>query len=94
MSIINAATAQKKKVYLFDSFTNGKVLMKNKNTITAELNYDAANKKMIYKDNGEDMILVNTQVIDTVFVGTQKFIPAGRIFLEVVPASNGNIYIN
>ncbi len=83
-----------KSIYLFDNFTEGTVLMNNKAKINTLLNYDAANRQMKYKDGDEIMILVNTQSVDTVFIGERRFIPAGRIFLEVVPLENGKAFIN
>jgi len=86
--------AQKKRLYLFEEYTNGTVLMLNNARANASLNYDAANRLMMYMEGEEAMILTNTQAIDTVFIADRKFIPAGRIFLEVVPLTSGEIYVN
>ncbi|MCD8262775.1 MAG: hypothetical protein LUD02_00290 [Tannerellaceae bacterium] len=55
----------KKALYLFENFTEGKVVMNNKAHTNALLNYDAANHLMKYKEGEETLILVNTQAVDT-----------------------------
>ena len=87
--------AEKKRLYLFDDYTAGTVLMKNKSRIQSPLNYDAANHVMMFKDKDEDMILTQLEAIDTVFIDNRKFIPTGRsMFLEVLKLDNGILYIN
>jgi len=89
-----SVTGQKKRLYLFDEYTNGTVLMLNNGRANTLLNYDAANRLMMYKEGDDNMILTNTQAIDTVFIADRKFIPAGRIFLEVVSLNSETVYIN
>lgn len=86
--------AQNKRIYLFNDFTNGIVIMKNQSRVSALLNYDASGKTILYKDKEENMILTNTQTIDTILISERKFIPVGRVFLEVIPVKNGTVYIN
>lgn len=90
------ATAQtQKRIYLFEKYTNGVVLLKNKARVSTSLNYDAANRNMMYIDNGNEMILNEAQGVDTVYIGNYKFIPNGQHgFLEKMPVSNGDIFIN
>lgn len=86
--------AQNKRICLFNDFMKGTVLMRNKAIVSSVFNYDAAGKVFLYKEKEEIMILTNTQAIDTVFVSDRKFIPIGRIFLEVIPIKNDFIYID
>ena len=79
---------------LFDDYESGIVLMNNKSKISSKLNYDTANKKMMYMQDNQEMILVNTNQIDTVFIGERKFIPVQLFFLEVVETQHGNVLID
>lgn len=69
--------------------------MNNKSKVETLLNYDAANRNMEYMNKTEKMILTGLEELDTVFIDSRKFIPVGRtVFLEVIPVSNGIVYIN
>lgn len=82
------------RVYLFEKYTNGKVLMHTRAIAPAFLNYDVANCNMMYMEDKKEMILENIQSIDTVFIGGNKFIPVGnKGFLDVVNLKNGTVYI-
>lgn len=83
-----------KRLYLFEDFADGTVLLKNKSKVNVRLNYDAANKEMIYLENNEHMVLTGIQQIDTVFADNRKFIVAGRLFLEVVGLTECELFIN
>ena len=83
-----------KRIYLFDRYTKGYVLMKNYSLVPVTLNYDAANCNMMYMEGENEMILDNLQRIDTVFIGKSKFIPFGQKgFTEVHSLKNGTVYI-
>lgn len=86
--------AQSKRILLLDEYTDGIVLMKNKSKISSKLNYDTANKKMMYMQNNQEMILVNPNQVDTVYIEDRKFIPVQLFFLEVIDAKNGTVLIN
>lgn len=90
---ISGALAQT-SIMLFDSFEQGKVYLHNHITTTAKLNYDAANSKMIYQLDGNEMTLMNNHEIDSIIFRDSKFIPHGNIYLEVVNESKGDIFIN
>lgn len=94
LSQINTQAQNRQRVYLFEKYTNGMVLLKNKARIPTSLNYDTANGYMMYIDNGKEMILETAQGIDTVYIGTAKFIPSGQHgFLEMVSCKNGIVFI-
>ncbi|HBF96166.1 MAG TPA: hypothetical protein DD786_08725 [Porphyromonadaceae bacterium] len=79
---------------LFDEYLNGIVLMKNKARTSAKLNYDTANKKMMYLQNNDEMILLNYNQVDTVYIADKKFIPLHTVYLEVVHTKNSEIFID
>lgn len=94
LSHISAQAQNRQRVYLFEKYTNGMVLLKNKARIPTSLNYDTANGNIMYIDNGQEMILEEVQGIDTVYIGSARFIPSGQHgFLEMVPCKNGVVFI-
>ncbi|MBO5508082.1 MAG: hypothetical protein J6A00_10030 [Bacteroides sp.] len=94
-SIAVAGVSQKPRLLLFEHFKNGTVLMKNRAKTSAQFNYDTANRQMLFKQGGETMIMTNIELVDTIYIGSRTFFPAGRsLFLEAVSLKNGTIYIN
>ena len=79
---------------IFEDYSEGVVLMKNGSRVSAHLNYDAANRNMMYKDRDIEMILTGSAQIDTIYIGKYKFIPFGESYIEVIRLSNGLMGIN
>ncbi len=95
LSLVNAQAQNRQRIYLFEKYTKGMVLLKNKARVPTSLNYDTANGNMMYIDNGKEMILEEVQGIDTVYIETAKFIPSGQHgFLEMMDLKNGTVFIN
>ncbi|MCD8267690.1 MAG: hypothetical protein LUD46_04005 [Parabacteroides sp.] len=94
IATIGSANAQKKRQMLFENYSKGIVLMKNNSKTPAELNYDASNQKMMFKNGSEEMLLTNVAQIDTVYIGNSKFIPARSGYYEIIQIPNGLIGIN
>lgn len=86
--------AQKKRMMLFEEYLNGTVLMKNRAKTSVKLNYDTANKKMMYLQDGNEMILLNNNQVDTIYISDKKFIPLPAMYLEVVQTPKGEIFID
>ena len=84
----------KQNRYMFEEFTSGQVLMKNRGVVTTTLNYDWINQEINYFNNDEQMILTGLETIDTVYIADRKFIPYGTFFLEVVSVADDYLYIN
>lgn len=88
------AAAQNKRIFLFENYIPGTALMKNRARIKADLNYDAANNNIMYKNGEDEMILTNLYEVDTVYIDTHKFIPLKGLFLEMVETPNGPVYVH
>lgn len=73
---------------LFPDYQKGTVLLKGNKKIDVPLNYDATKHQMLYKQNEEDMILVNLQSVDSVLIGKHRFIPVKSRFYEVIPVKS------
>jgi hypothetical protein len=79
--------------FLFPEFSNGKVRLKNGNIQALELNYNIVSEKMVYKKEANLYDVVNTEIIDTVFIKESKFVPAGQAFHEVLLVAPVSLYI-
>ena len=79
--------------FLFPEFSTGKVRLKNGNNQALELNYNTISEKMVYKKESNLYDVVNTEIIDTVFIKESKFVPAGHVFLEVLLIAPVSLYI-
>lgn len=87
--------AQKTTQFLFLDFIQGTVVMKNGAKTTVPLNYDGSNRKMMFKQGDDLLILTNTESIDTIYIGKRKFFPVGNhFFLERISGEHGTVYIN
>lgn len=72
--------------YLFPSFVEGTVLLKNGTRNPAMLNYNAASEEMVFDQNGQMLAIADVTInqIDTVFVSNKKFIVRDKKFAEVL----------
>lgn len=70
--------------FLFPELSMGKVKMKNGNIQAFMLNYNTVSEKMVYQKDANLYDMINTEIIDTVFILNKKFVPAGKVFYEVL----------
>jgi hypothetical protein len=79
--------------FLFPDFTMGKVKMKNGNSQSIVLNYNTVSEKMVYEKDGNLYDMVNTEMMDTVFVQNSKFVPVGKVFYEVLLVAPISLFV-
>ncbi len=91
---LDSVSAQSKRMLLFEEYSSGKVIFKNRQKIDAKLNYDTANKKIMYLQNGEEMILLNNQQVDSVIISDRKFIALYGVYLEVIALDHSEVFID
>ena len=77
-------SAQESNGYYFKDFTNGQVLLKNKQFARGKFNYDFRNKQIHFLNGNTDMIVENLQDIDTIIIDKTRFIPYEGHFVEVM----------
>jgi hypothetical protein len=70
--------------YVFPAFIEGTVKQKSGEVNKAFLNYNSLTEEMIFEQSGQKMALDKIEEIDTVYIENKKFIPAGKVFYEVV----------
>lgn len=86
--------AQSQTIYMFDDFIKVKIQFKNKSKGQAVANYDAGQKRLMFRQGDVMMESTNTATIDTIFFGERRFIPATKGLMEVVKTPNGIVKID
>ncbi len=79
--------------FLFPSFREGEVLMKDGQRFPAMLNYNMVEEKMITELNGEYRYSKNPSLIDKITIGDRIFIPVGDVFYEVLSSGEITIFL-
>ena len=94
LCVLTASAQANDPLFIFEQFANAKIHFKNRSVTVANMNYDAVNDKMYYKDKGELMELSNQEMIDSIsWAGKRCFITHGKNYLEKVNLDNGTCYI-
>lgn len=81
-----AQTPLPQGTFLFDTFTEGRILMKNKLSTRARFNYDCVRQQLHFMDRDQEMILDHILQVDTLYIGTRIFIPYQTRFVECITA--------
>lgn len=90
---MSAQSETRESPLLFNDFTQGTVLFKNKTTTKAMFNYDMLRQEMLFMDGENQMILQELHTIDTIYIEGRKFIPRKNIFLEKLKAGSTPFYV-
>jgi len=69
--------------YLFPEFRKAMVQYKLGEPQATELNYNSITEEMVYVQSGQYLALDMINTIDTVFIGSSRFVPYKEFFLEV-----------
>ncbi len=80
--------------YVLPQFSGGDILMKNGQHLKAWLNYNSLSEQMIFDENGKKLAITENQLslIDTVYINNRKFCRIDNTFLELLYASEHNLY--
>lgn len=70
--------------FLYPGFTSGTVIMKNGKSQVIDLNYNTISEKIVYQKDGKIFDLINAEMVDTVLMHKSKFVPAGKVFYEIL----------
>ncbi|HQM69337.1 MAG TPA: hypothetical protein PK521_08525, partial [Bacteroidales bacterium] len=79
--------------YYFQEFNMSKVIMKNGQVQTPNLNYNTVTEKMVFIRDGKYYDISNPGMVDTVIIRDVKFIPVGDAFYEVLIASEPTLLL-
>lgn len=78
-----SATAQR-PIYLFDDFTEGTVVLKNRSVVKTKFNLDIFHDKFLYMDGDQIMEMTDFSNVSTVLIGDRTFVPQGNHLYEVI----------
>ena len=71
--------------FLLPNFTRSVIKFKdNSENKVGMLNYNVVDEELIFQQPDAYMVLDNPEVIDTVFMGSGKFVPVNKAFYEVI----------
>jgi len=70
--------------YYFQDFTAAKVIMKNGQVQTPNLNYNTVTERMVFIRDGKYYDIANPAMVDTVISRDVKFVPVSDAFYEVL----------
>ena len=70
--------------YLFPSFIQGKIKLKDGSITTTNLNYNSITEEMIFDSKGTNLAIANLDNVDTVEIQGRLFIPSGKVFYEIL----------
>jgi len=79
--------------FLFPDFYMSKVRMKNGQSQSVNLNYNTISEKMVYEKEGKLYDMVNSMMVDTVFLQNCKFVPVGNVFYEVLLVAPVSLFV-
>jgi len=79
--------------YFFSEFGKSTVIMKNGQIQTTLMNYNIVTEKMVFIKDEKYFDLVNPETVDTVFLNGSRFIPAGKVFYEVLVSGQISLFI-
>jgi hypothetical protein len=82
------------KTLLYNQFINGSVLMKSGAIENASLNYNTENQAIVFIKDSRYMIMTGTELVDTIYIGDKKFVPAANIICEVVATGPIALYLS
>lgn len=91
---IQEIPAQEERILLFENYKKGTILFKNRSKTHTLLNFDASNDNIMFKQGNEEMILTNSNQIDTAYIGNRKFIPIRNLYLECIATKHGDVYVH
>jgi hypothetical protein len=78
--------------YVLPEFVNGSVLLKSGKIEDAVMNYNKVTEEMVFEKGSTRLAMTNLESIDTVYLGSRKFVPHEKIFYEVLIKNNISLF--
>lgn len=89
LGLCMAVMGQEKRLYFFPDFLPTRIVYQGGATYRVQANYDVANQKMMYQQDGQLMELTHPQLVDTIFTGGRKWVFHDGQFCEVIRRPSG-----
>jgi len=95
---ISDATGQVSREYslphfLFPSFREGIVIMKDQKRFSAMLNYNLLEQRMVTEFNGTYRYSKDPKLIDTIYIDGRPFVPVEDIFYEILSVGKFPLFV-
>lgn len=88
--LLGLSAAAQAPVYLFDEFTEGTVLLKNRSVVKTKFNLDLFHDKFLYMDGEEIMEMTDFSNVSVVTIGGRTFVPQGKSLYELIELDGEN----
>jgi hypothetical protein len=88
--LLGLSAAAQNDNYLFDEFTDGTVLLKNRSVVKTKFNLDIYHDKFLYKDGDQTMEMTDFSNVASVYIGDRTFVPQGKYLYEVLELNADN----
>ena len=79
--------------FLYPDFNSGRIKMKAGKDLNLMLNYNMVTEKMIFLQKEQVFDMLNQGTVDTIYLSGSRFVPYGKVFYEVFPASRLTFFI-
>lgn len=84
LSLTGLSASAQSAIYLFDDFTEGTVVLKNRSVVKTKFNLDIFHDKFLYMDGDQVMEMTDFSNVTTVLIDNRTFIPQGNALYEVI----------
>ena len=84
LSLTGLSANAQSPIYLFEDFTDGTVVLKNRSVVKTKFNLDIFHDKFLYMDGDQIMEMTDFSNVSTVLIGDRTFVPQGSTLYEVI----------
>ena len=85
---------QRTSILLYPEYQNGVIYLNTRQQVRVPINYDAGKHCVLYRQNGDDMELVNTQSVDSIQIGNDLFCRVKNKFYQVIHYPKAKLLID
>ena len=79
--------------FVLPEFIKGSVMFKTGLVENVLLNYNMITEEMVFEKNEKRLALENLDKIDTIYLGSRKFIPKEKVFYEVLVNDTVSLFV-
>ena len=87
---LGLSAAAQAPIYLFEEFTDGTVLLKNRSVVKTKFNLDIFHDKFLYMDGDQIMEMTDFSNVSMVTIDGRTFLPQGKSLYELIELDGEN----
>ena len=88
--VLGLSAAAQAPIYLFEEFTDGTVLLKNRSVVKTKFNLDIFHDKFLYMDGDQIMEMTDFSNVSMVTIDGRTFLPQGKSLYELIELDGEN----